>query len=146
MPVLRPAQPADCALLARMNKHLIEDEGGRNPMDVGQLEQRMRAWLARGDYLIELIVNPEPVGYIIYRISPDEYFPQKQQVYLRQFFIERAFRRHGLGRAAMELWMESRVPGGSRVILEVLVSNQAGLDFWRSLGFYDYALTLVITK
>jgi ribosomal protein S18 acetylase RimI-like enzyme len=145
MIALRPAQAADCALLAQMNKHLIEDEGSRNPMAIHQLEQRMQTWLARGDYRIELVLNPEPIGYIIYRITPDEYFPQKQQVYLRQFFIERGFRRQGLGQAAIKLWMSRRVPNGSRVMLEVLASNQNGLAFWRRLGFGDYALTLVLT-
>lgn len=143
---LRPALPADCALLARMNKHLIEDERGRNPMTVEQLERRMSRWLARGEYQVELIETDRPVGYIVYRTGPDEFFPEQKVVYLRQFFIARECRRKGLGRAAIMLWMEDRVSEGSRVILEVLSRNRAGLEFWRSLGFSDYAYVLLRTK
>ena len=143
---LRPAQSADCALLAQMNQRLIEDEAGRNPMTLEQLEDRMKGWLARGDYAIELILNPQPLGYLVYRNNPDNYFPQQRQVFLRQFFIERAFRRQGLGRAAVELWLATRVPAGSRVLLEVLASNHAGLAFWQSVGFDEFSLTMVLKK
>ncbi|MDX2006739.1 MAG: GNAT family N-acetyltransferase [Meiothermus sp.] len=143
---LRPALPADCALLARMNKQLIEDERSRNPMTLEQLERRMARWLARGEYQVELIETERPVGYIVYRTSPDEFYPEQKVVYLRQFFIARECRRKGLGRAAIALWMESRVTECSRVILEVLAKNRAGLEFWRSLGFGDYAHVLLLTK
>jgi ribonuclease HI len=33
-----------------MNYQLIHDEGHRNPMTIQELEERMRAWLASGEY------------------------------------------------------------------------------------------------
>ncbi len=39
---IRAATELDLALLARMNKHLIEDEGSRNPMSVELILFRLR--------------------------------------------------------------------------------------------------------
>lgn len=144
--ILHSAHTDNCAQLAQMNQRLIEDEAGRNPMTLEQLEARMRGWLARGDYAIELILNPQPLGYLVYRNNPDNYFPQQRQIFLRQFFIERAFRRQGLGRAAIELWLATHVPSGSRVLLEVLATNQAAVAFWQSVGFGEYSLTMTLKK
>jgi len=50
--------------------------------------------------------------------------------------VDPAFRRRGVGRALMEeTFRRLRSLGVSEVRLEVSVSNEAGLRFWRSLGF-----------
>jgi GNAT superfamily N-acetyltransferase len=75
-----------------------------------------------------------PRGYALYRREP-EYF------YLRQFFVAPEHRRRGIGRAAI-YWLRDHVWGNDRVRVEVLVGNTTGIDFWRSVGFADYCLTL----
>lgn len=55
---LRQATSEDAGLLARMNKHLIEDEGHRNPMNLSQLAERMRGFLS-GEYRADLILDEE---------------------------------------------------------------------------------------
>jgi GNAT superfamily N-acetyltransferase len=41
------------------------------------------------------------VGYALYQHRRDEFFPERRIVYLRQFLIEREYRRRGLGGSAL---------------------------------------------
>lgn len=125
----------DLRLLARLNQQLIQDEGHANPMSVAELEKRMRAWLVRTYTAVLFLDEDTVVGYALYR-SDDA------GVFLRQFFICRSERRKGRGRAAMEILLEHIWSPGTPVMLEALCTNRAAIEFWRSLGFEDYALTL----
>jgi GNAT superfamily N-acetyltransferase len=135
----RMARPTDVAALAQMNYQLIRDEGHRNGMSPVELETRMRGWLD-GEYEAVVFENDvEPVGYALYRREPDH-------VYLRQFFVLSAYRRQGIGRASLA-WLRTRCwANASRVHLDVLVGNQTAHDFWRSVGFTDYCLTMEWSK
>ena len=42
----------------------------------------------------------------------------------------------------MDLLSRRVWPAGALVTLEALAANRAALDFWRALGFEDYAVTL----
>ena len=44
------AETTDAAALAKLNKRLVEDEQHPNPMDIAELTQRMKEWLAT-DYI-----------------------------------------------------------------------------------------------
>ena len=48
----------------------------------------------------------------------------------------------GYGQAGIELLMNNEWGEFARVRLEVLVGNEAGLRFWKSLGFEDYSVTM----
>jgi GNAT superfamily N-acetyltransferase len=134
----RFATEADCPQLAEWNHQLICDEGHRNPMNVGELEQRMRGWLA-GEYRAVIFQNAaETVAYALYREQP-------QEIYLRQLFVLRSRRRAGFGRRAVELLRSKIWPAHKRLTVEVLVANHAAVSFWRDVGYHDYALTLEIT-
>ncbi|MEQ8789218.1 MAG: GNAT family N-acetyltransferase [Pirellulaceae bacterium] len=125
----------DAPLLAEMNRQLIEDEGHRNAMSLEQLQARMLAWLA-GEYRAVVFTSEgEKAGYALFR-SETEY------LYLRQFFITSERRRKGLGRAAMAWLRENALDGAVRIRLDVLIGNEAGIAFWRSVGFEDYCLTM----
>lgn len=133
--VFRPAAAADAAPLASMNRHLIVDEGHRNAMTEAQLAARMQGWLSDDYRAVIFERDGSPVGYALYRFDDDH-------VYLRQFYIERAHRRGGLGRAAID-WLRSNAwPATKRVRLDVLIGNAAGIAFWRAAGFKDYCLTM----
>ncbi|HET6881292.1 MAG TPA: GNAT family N-acetyltransferase [Pirellulales bacterium] len=125
----------DVALLAAMNQQLIRDEGHRNRMSLGQLEDRMQAWLS-GEYQAAIFEESgEAVGYALFKREPE-------WIYLRQFFVVPSKRRQGIGRKAMD-WLKENVWRNSpRIRLDVLVGNPTGIAFWRSLGFADYALTM----
>jgi GNAT superfamily N-acetyltransferase len=131
----RYAQSADAALLASMNKQLIEDEGHRNPMTLPELQRRMAGWLD-GEYRAVLFVrNGAPCGYALFRHEPE-------WIYLRQFFVCRGARRAGVGREAIAWLRDNAWRGVGRVRLDVLSGNAAALAFWRSVGFTDYCVTM----
>ena len=129
------ATPEDAPVLAEMNRLLIQDEGHRNPMTLPELESRMRAWLV-GEYEAVLFEHEShPVAYALYRQDQDS-------IYLRQLFVEREQRRRGIGRQAMSLLFAEVWPAGTRISVEVLVKNRGAHNFWRAMGFGDYAVTL----
>jgi len=78
----RAATAADLPILARMNQQLIEDERHRNPMNLAELETRMRSML-EGDYSATLFEwDSQIVAYALWR-------EERDWVYLRQFFVAR---------------------------------------------------------
>ncbi|HKD37179.1 MAG TPA: GNAT family N-acetyltransferase [Pirellulales bacterium] len=131
----RRASIDDAMLLAEMNFRLIRDEGHRNPMTVGQLTQRMSGWL-RDEYQAVLFEDEQGVaGYALYKPEPD-------WTNLRQFFVEPARRRQGVGRAAIAWLLQNAWKDSPRIRVEVLIGNLPGIEFWRAVGFVDYSLTL----
>ena len=144
----RDAAPADAPALAAMNGRLIEDERHVNPMSLPELEARMRGWLERGEYRAALFYAESeaahaateaepgvPAGYVLYQLRRDEYFPEREVVYVRHFYVERGRRRQGIGRLAFETIARERFPRGATLDLEVLEANPVGREFWTSLGF-----------
>ena len=132
---LRPATLDDCALLAQLNHQLLLDEGHRNRMSVPQLERRMRGWLA-GEYRAVIYEKDGAVvAYALFREEPE-------LIYLRQLFVARDRRRQGIGRRALELLRTQVWPKSTRLTVDVLVTNQPALAFWRAVGYTDYCLTL----
>jgi ribosomal protein S18 acetylase RimI-like enzyme len=135
----RLATAEDIVLLARMNRQLIEDEGHRNRMTLPELEERLRQWLANEYTAVIFEQGTTPVAYALFR-------PEAASIYLRQFFVERQYRRQGIGRQAMQLLLTDIWPVDRRITLEVLVHNQRGQAFWHALGFQDYAITLEMLR
>jgi predicted acetyltransferase len=122
-------------LLARLNKQLIDDERHRNTMSIEQLADRMSSCL-EGEYEATIFsLADEVVGYTLYRREPEH-------IYIRQFLIVPQHRRHGLGRTAVE-WLRCHDwADADRLRVDVLVGNDAGIAFWRVVGFTDYCLTM----
>ncbi len=131
----RLATPTDCDLLGKLNHQLIQDEGHRNPMAPPELAARMRDWLA-GEYVAVLFERKrQVVAYALFAVRADD-------VYLRQFFVDRDHRRAGIGREAIGILRREIWPRRKRIVVEVLRHNRAATEFWRAVGFCDYALTL----
>ena len=135
----RAANSADVPTLARMNQQLIEDEGHRNPMRLTELEMRMRSML-NGDYTATLFESDrQVVAYALWRDEPD-------WLYLRQFFVARDYRRRGIGTQAVRVLNDDVWPAEKRVRVNVLIGNQAGMEFWRAVGFADYLIALEMER
>ena len=96
MLVFRIATQADVSLIASMNERLIRDEGHRSGLTQQSLEPRMSRWLAGGYRAGIFSVNGEPIGYALWK-------PKSNHVYLRQYYVEPAFRRKGYGKAGIQL-------------------------------------------
>lgn len=128
------ATPDLSRTLAEMNARLLQDEDHPNRnLPTSELESRMRNWLISGEYEATLFEIDEPVAYALFRREPGE-------VFLRQFFVERGKRRQGFGRTAMGLLLREVWGPLDRVTLEVRSRNAGAIQFWRSVGFRDYAI------
>ncbi|MDQ2628197.1 MAG: GNAT family N-acetyltransferase [Actinomycetota bacterium] len=140
---LRDATAADAPLLGAMNRQLADDERSRNPLPAAALAARMEKWLGEGwrGVLVESEAQ-QVIGYALFQISADYYDPSIPEVYVRQFFIARDFRRQGLGRKAFALVASTHFPAGANVLLDVLATNPAGQQFWHSLGFEPYSTSM----
>ena len=157
---LRTASGADLPYLAQMNQQLIQDEGSRNPMNVAQLEARLRGWLDSGEWTVDVVETEDEgrttgeegirntphalriIGYAVYQQRADDYEPSQPVVYVRQFYIERERRGQGLGRRAFAQLAKERFPPGATLVLDVLATNPRGRQFWESLGFHTYCTTM----
>jgi GNAT superfamily N-acetyltransferase len=134
-PQIRFASVDDAETLGALNAQLIRDEGHRNSMTVPQLVERMAGWL-RGEY--EAVVVEEGgtvVGYALFRHDAD-------YVYLRQIFVCNENRRRGIGRSLVQWLVANAWQNVPRVRIDVLVGNDAGRQFWKSIGFRVYCLTM----
>jgi len=127
----------DTARLAEWNHQLIQDEGHRNPMNVAQLEKRMRGWLKKEYRAVIFEEEGEWVAYALYR-------EEAKEIYLRQLFVARERRREGIGKRAAAILRKTIWPKDRRLTLEVLTANATGLAFWRAEGYTDYSLMLEI--
>jgi predicted acetyltransferase len=133
----RLATKRDCRILAELNQQLIADELHRNRMNVAELEERMKNWLDEAYEAVVFEVGGEVAAYALYRAQAGE-------IYLRHFFVLRHRRRQGIGRQAMALLRGHIWPKAQRLTVSVLAHNQAGVNFWRAMGYRDYCLTLEI--
>lgn len=139
---LREATPHDAPELALMNRMLIEDEGAPNPMSLDGLTARMTDWLVSGTYQAVVITRDEAVvGYVLYHSETDAADVTGVNIYVRQFFVKRAYRRRGIGRRAFEQVVATHFPPNATIILEVLAGNLQGQVFWERLGFEPYFTT-----
>jgi len=124
-------------MLAELNHQLIGDEGHRNKMTVPELEERMKDWLTSEYAAVIFEDGGEVVAYALY-------WEQPKEIYLRQLFVVRTRRREGIGRTAMDILRSKIWPKEKRLTVEVLVKNEAGVAFWRAVGYRDYSLALEI--
>ena len=130
----RLADLSDVALLAQANSRLIVDEGYRQALSLADLEARWEDWLNSAYRAVIFEEAGSLVAYALYSFKEDG-------VYLRQFFVERGSRRRGAGREAFSLLRDEIWRPGIRVTVDALVHNEGAAEFWRSLGFRDYAIT-----
>lgn len=127
----------DAAKLAVLNRQLIEDERSDNKMDIDELTERMTGFL-KGDYKAYLFTeNGDTVGYALvnFAVSP---------LYLRQFLIDRKYRRRHMGQKAFALLMDELKTDS--IDLEVLSWNEPGMMFWTKCGFTERSRYMRLTK
>lgn len=118
----------DVDMLAVLNKQLIDDEKSNNPMSIEELKERMQGFLCNDYDAYFFVVNEEIAGYALVKNTCTP-------MYLRQFLIDRKYRKKHLGTEAFcELLKYLEV---ENIDVEVLPWNEAGLRFWSSLGFKE---------
>lgn len=118
----------DLTLLAKFNKRLIEDEKSDNKMTEEELFRRMKEFLNTEYDAYFFQVNEEVVGYALVKNSC-------APLYLRQFYIDREYRRNHYGEQAFhELLKYLDI---TMIDIEVLSWNEAGVRFWEKLNFQE---------
>ena len=130
---IKPCSVADCSLLASMNKRLIEDEKSSNPMNILQLEERMRGFLESEYSAFYFMVEDTAIGYALVRHT-------SSPLYLRQFFIDREYRRKRHGTQAFRLLLEHLQT--DTIDIDVLPWNARGMAFWQSCGFRETCISM----
>jgi predicted acetyltransferase len=128
------ASITNCPELAVMNKQLIIDEEHSNKMSVHELENRMINFISEGYEAYLLLEDSITAGYCLFR-------PEIDHIYIRQFFIKSEYRRKGAGKRFIT-WMKHNVWKEKELVIDVLCNNTNGIDFWRSIGFLDYCITM----
>ena len=126
----------DAPALAFLNKHLIEDEKSDNPMNLEELENRMKGFLA-GEHSAYFFLEDETViGYALIRQT-------SSPLYLRQFYIDRPYRHRHCGTHAFRALLAYLQT--ETIDLDVLPWNEAGRKFWKSLGFTETCISMRYT-
>jgi ribosomal protein S18 acetylase RimI-like enzyme len=137
----RIATLADVPQLSAMNRQLVEDEGHRNrSKSDAWFEERMRKFLS-GEYEAALFeLNGEVVAYALYTQHRDH----QDTIHLRQIFVDRAYRRQGIGREVMRILRQEIWPADKRLTIGVLVGNHAARAFYTAMGYREYSLEMEI--
>ena len=123
----------DVSKLALLNKQLIDDEKSNNPMDICELENRMKGFLQTDYSAYFFIESSQIIGYALIRNS-------SSPLYLRQFLIERNYRKHHYGTQAFQMLLQYL--DIKEIDLEVLPCNKNGLAFWKHCGFNETCIAM----
>lgn len=127
----------DVPVLAKMNKHLIEDENAENSMNISQLEKRMQEFINTGYKAFFFTSNDSIIGYGLCNMT-------QTPIYLRQFFIQREERRKGYGKEAFYKLLECI--GKNEIDIDVYEWNTTAIRFWESLGFKNRCFNMRYKK
>lgn len=125
---IKKCTEADLALLAKFNKYLIEDEKSDNKMNEEQLFQRMKEFMNTEYDAYFFVEKEEIVGYALVKNG-------SSPLYLRQFYIDREYRRKHYGEQAFHKLLQYLEV--TTIDIEVLSWNEAGIRFWEKLNFRE---------
>jgi GNAT superfamily N-acetyltransferase len=106
-------------------------------MNINELKSRMKMFLET-DYVAYFFTeDADIIGYALIKFNSDP-------IYLRQFLIERKYRRRHLGKKALELLLDELKT--NTIDIEVLSRNEAGLKFWENCGFVERSRYMRLTR
>jgi len=102
-------------------------------------------WLDRGSrYILVAEREGSLLGFITaVKSAPPPVFKYAPEAYVEELYVHPRARQNGVGRRLfkeMVAWADRW--GARRVRLSVLSMNEAGLVFWRKIGFTDLSVTL----
>ena len=121
------AELTDVERLAELNRCLIEDEQYPNPMNITELTERMKAWLATHYICYLAKKSGHIIAYCLYRDDGGHY-------YMRQLYVDRAHRRKGIATQLLD-WLYENVWMDKKVRLDVLAHNEDAVAFYKRYGF-----------
>ncbi len=134
----RPATPEDAAAIARIYNQGIEDR-------VATFETRLRtaadvaAWFDGA----HPVVVAESGGRVVAFASTSTYRPRACYAGIAEasLYVDRAFRRQGAGRLAMQALIQEAEKGGFwKLLSRVFLDNQASRKLIASVGFREVGI------
>ncbi len=131
----RRASRRDLPLLASWNRRLIVDEKADTPRGLAFLQLRMGRWLSGSYRAVLFFEDKTPVAYALYRV-------QLAGIYIRQLYVDRPYRRRGVGRSAVRLLLWKVFPKRKVIDVDVLLHNKRGMAFWHAQGFKDRVMRM----
>ena len=132
------ARETDIPGLFEMNKRLMEDERFDRPLDDERLMERWHSFFDKEKYKVLLFrLEQDVAGYAVLHIN-------QEPLYLRHFFIDRQYRRKGLGTECFGRMMEYMNAG--KMDLDVMYWNERGYAFWKSLGFTERCIMMSLER
>ncbi len=126
--IIRKCTLRDVSQLALLNKQLIDGEKSNNSMSIKELEERMQGFLNTEYEAYFFVVQENVVGYALVKKTCNP-------LYLRQFLIDREYRKQHYGTRAFRSLLEYL--NVDKIDIEVLPWNEPGIRFWESLGFCE---------
>ena len=145
---LRAVAPGEReAFLAMLADYLAELDAYELPWDPAPPVEAYRAALdadPEGQQIEWLVAGGDRAGFLITRVVPDWPEEAREVGEVIECYVEPGQRSRGVGRAAVEIWLERmRECGVASVEASVLSLNTPARRFWERLGFETRAVQTV---
>ena len=142
---LRAVAPGEReAFLAMLADYLAELDAYELPWDPAPPVEAYRAALdadPEGQQIEWLVAGGERAGFLVTRVVPDWPEDAREVGEVIECYVEPGQRSRGVGRAAVEIWLERmREYGVASVEASVLWLNTPARRFWERLGFETRAV------
>ena len=130
---IRAAEPGEAESIGRL-LHDFNTEYEEATPGAEVLAQRIRELLAGGEIVV-LLAGDGPDGFALLRFRPS-YYAEALECYLAELYVVPAKRGHGIGRALMEVAMQTaRDTGATHIDLNTSEDDVAARALYESLGF-----------
>ena len=145
---LRAIEPADRdAFFALLADYLAELDAYELPWDPAPPVEAYRRALEEdpeGQELDWILANGERAGFLVWRIVPDWPEDERDVGEVIECYVMPAFRRRGVGSAAIEDWLRRvRDEGVHLAEASILWLNTPARSFWERMGFETRAVQTV---
>jgi GNAT superfamily N-acetyltransferase len=132
---IRRARPADTPLMFRMLRESAADQGAPEALAVSEADLLEDGFGSQPRFLCVIAeVDGEAAGIALYFYNYSTWV-SRMGLYLEDLYVERKFRRAGVGRALLEhLSAIARKEGCGRMQWVVHRENQAAIQLYRAFG------------
>ena len=130
---IRAAETGDAAAIGRL-LHDFNTEYEEATPGADMLAERIGELLAGGQ-IVALLAGDAPDGFALLRFRPS-YYAEALECYLAELYVVPAKRGQGIGRALMEVSMQTaRDTGATHIDLNTSEDDVAARALYESLGF-----------
>ncbi len=132
---IRPARPADAALIFALVRELADYEKLAGEMDANEAQIANALFAEHARFFCDIAEwGGEPAGFATWFLNFST-FRGRHGLYVEDIFVRPAFRKRGIGRALMQALARRCVEQGfARFEWAVLDWNAPAIAFYRSLG------------